>query len=449
MNYAELLASKQRAHRSVGFEPTFTTAAAYPFQRDLIRQATRRGRCAIFAGTGLGKTLMELSWARNVADYSGLPVLLLTPLAVSAQTIREAGKFGISLDGIRVLNYQRLHTVDPDEFGGVVLDESSILKSFDGKFRTALIDAFARTPYRLAATATPAPNDFMELGNHAQFLGVCSYAEMLATWFVHDGGDTSQWRLKGHAQDAFWKWMASWAALIRSPRDLGYVIDGYDLPTLHQIQHVIPADYEDAQRAGSLFPVEAQTLQDRRGASRATIDARADLAASLVNGHDRPVVCWVQLNDEADAVTRRIPGAIEVRGSDDPDDKERKLLAFSDGEFRVLVTKPSIAGFGMNWQHCSDTVFVGLNDSFEQVYQAIRRFWRFGQTREVRAHFVSSELEGAVVANLRRKEEQAEQMAEQMASHVAALTREDVTGSTIMTDTYNPQMKMELPKWMC
>jgi hypothetical protein len=429
----------------------------FPFQADIVRWALRRGRSALFAGTGLGKTLMELSWGHAIHQVAGHDVLHLAPLAVSAQIIREAEKFDIPArlvrtqadcgPGINVTNYQKLDHFDLSRFGGVVLDESSILKSTDGHYRTRLIQECARIPFRLAATATPAPNDFMELGNHAEFLGVMSYTDMLATFFVHDGGETQKWRLKGHAEDEFWKWMASWAVMMRKPSDLGYEDGGFDLPPLTQVQHLVSVDYAPNLETGMLFPMEASSLSQRIAARRDTVAERVATAAALTPS-DRPFVWWCNLNSESAALTKAIPGAVETRGSDSETEKERKLIDFSEGRIRVLVTKPSVAGWGMNWQHCCDTGFVGLNDSFEQVFQAIRRFWRFGQNNSVSVHFIAAETEGAVVANLRRKEADAERMAAAMVMHMADLSSAMVRGSVRDRPNYNPTQPMILPAWL-
>ncbi len=432
-------------------------ADLFDFQRDITAWALRRGRAALFAGTGLGKSLMELSWADAVHKATGKDILHLAPLAVSAQLAREASKFRIGArivkfaadvePGINITNYQKIEHFDLSQFGGVILDESSILKSTDGHYRTKLIEACADIPFRLAATATPAPNDFMELGNHAEFLGVMSYTDMLATFFVHDGGDTQKWRLKGHAETEFWKWLASWAVMIRKPSDLGYANDGYDLPPLHQVQHLVAADYAPSLDTGLLFPMEARTMKERLAARRDTVDERVALAASMTPA-DRPFVWWCNLNAESEKIAAAIDGAVEVRGSDDEADKERKLIDFSEGRIRVLVTKPSICGFGMNWQHCADTGFVGLNDSFEQVYQSIRRFWRFGQTKPVTVHFIAAETEGAVVANLRRKEADADRMAASMVMHMADLSRREVAGTVRTIPDYNPTQPLVLPDFL-
>lgn len=426
-----------------------------PHQRDITRWALRRGRAAIFAGTGLGKTLMELSWAEKVAEYTGKPVIIFAPLAVADQHISEAVKFGIKAQlvaydpsqGIGVTNYQKMEHFDIGSFGGAVLDESSILKNTDGKYRTKLIEECAKVPFRLAATATPAPNDFMELGNHAEFLGVMSYTDMLATFFTHDGGDTQKWRLKGHAENEFWKWMASWAVMLRKPSDLGYDNAGYDLPPLHYHQHTVGVEYAPSMDTGLLFPMEARTLQERIAARRDSVEERVRLSASITPS-DRPFVWWCNLNSEADALEKALPGAVNLQGSDKDDDKRRKLVDFSEGRTRILITKPSIAGFGMNWQHCADTGFVGLNDSFEQVYQAVRRFWRFGQTKPVNVHFIASEMEGATVANLNRKEGDAERMAAAMVMHMADLSSAAVRGSVRDRPDYNPTIPMTIPAWV-
>lgn len=458
MSYAEFLARKRIMDPMTGIAGTVDLPASmFPHQRDIVQWALRRGRAAIFAGTGLGKTLMELAWSENVAEFTGKPVLIFAPLAVASQHIREARKFGIPArivtcqaevgPGINVTNYQKIEHFDLTEFGGVVLDESSILKSTDGKYRTKLIEDCRGIAFRLAATATPAPNDFMELGNHAEFLGVMSYTDMLATFFVHDGGETQKWRLKGHAENEFWKWMASWAVMLRKPSDLGYPNDGYDLPALRYQSHTVSVDYEPSMETGLLFPVEARTLQERIAARRDSVDERVALAASMTPT-DRPFVWWCNLNAESAALTKAIPGAVETKGSDTDEVKERKLADFSEGRTRVLVTKAGVAGFGMNWQHCADTGFVGLNDSFEQVYQAVRRFWRFGQKKPVNVHFIASEMEGAVVANLRRKEADAERMAAAMVAHMADLTSELVRGSARVRPDYNPTIPMTIPAWL-
>ncbi|SMD18573.1 helicase [Rhizobium sp. RU36D] len=427
----------------------------FPHQRDIVKWALRRGRAAVFAGTGLGKTLIELTWSHRVADYTGKPVLLLAPLAVSHQHEREAGTFGIAASvvsargsgAIDISNYQKLDRFDLSQFGGVALDESSILKNVDGHYRTRLIDECSRIPFRLAATATPAPNDFMELGNHAEFLGVMRYTDMLATFFVHDGGDTRSWRLKGHAEDAFWRWMATWAVMLRKPSDLGYSDEGYDLPPLHYHHHQVAADYAPCFETGTLFPMQAKSLSERLAVRRDSVDARVALAASLTP-RDQPHVWWCNLNSEADGLARAIPGAVNLSGADSDAEKERKLKAFSRGEIGTLITKASLTGFGMNWQHCRSTGFVGLNDSWEQIYQALRRFWRFGQTKPVHAHFISDEREGNVVANFRRKDADAERMAEAMVRHMADLSAENVRGLTRDIPDYRPDQPMTIPSWI-
>lgn len=458
VSYLQFLERKRRIDPMTGLAnvPALPDAM-FAFQRDITSWALRRGRAALFAGTGLGKSFMELAWADAIHRVTGRDILHLAPLAVSAQMAREADKFGIvarlarsqseCLAGDNITNYQKLDHFDLSKFGGVILDESSILKSTDGHYRTKLIDVCASIPFRLAATATPAPNDFMELGNHAEFLGVMSYTDMLATFFTHDNGDTQKWRLKGHAEDEFWKWMASWAVMLRRPSDLGYEDGAYQLPPLNQYQHHVAVDYAPSLDTGMLFPMEAASLQERIAARRDTVAERVALAASLTPT-DRPFVWWCNLNAESEALVRAIPGAVETKGSDTDDVKERKLTDFSEGRTRVLITKPSVAGFGMNWQHCADTGFVGLNDSFEQVYQAIRRFWRFGQAKPVNVHFIAAETEGAVVANLRRKEADAERMAAAMVRHMADLSSQQVRGSVRTIPDYNPTQPLVLPDFV-
>ena len=431
----------------------------FPFQRDLVRWTLRRGRAALFADTGLGKTAMQLEWAKHVTDFAAKPVLILAPLAVAAQTQREGERLGINVKicrdgadveaGVNITNYDRIHRFDPADFAGVVLDESSIIKHHDAKTLALLLAAFRDTPFKLAATATPSPNDYTELGTHAEFLGVCTRTEMLSEFFCHDGGDTSVWRLKGHARGAFWRWVSTWAALLRKPSDLGYDDAGYDLPELRIQQHTIPADVAQVRAQGLLFAEPAKTLTERRAARTASLPQRVLRCAETVLAEpDESWVIWCELNAEADALADAIPGAVEIRGSDEPLLKEQRLVAFARGEFRVLITKPSIAGFGLNWQHAARMAFVGVKDSYESYYQSIRRCWRFGQKRPVHVHVFASELEGEVVANLRRKEKDAIAMAEQLSAETRDAVRAEVRGQTRSTNNYAPSVAMTTPAWM-
>lgn len=412
--YADFITSKLRPVGDAGFEADVSDAL-YPFQADIARWALRKGRAAVFADCGLGKTPIQLQWAQQVSERG--PVLILAPLAVGAQTVREGEKFDVQVtqcrepddvrEGVNVTNYERFQRFADMEWAGVVLDESSILKAFDGKTRSELTSWAQRIPYRLCCTATPSPNDYEELGGHSEFLGVLPRRVMLAEFFVNDGLEAAHWRLKGHAGGAFWKWVASWSRALRSPADLGYPDDGFALPPLNVETISVDADAVSDDR---LFAVPVATMMERRQARRESITQRSAIVADIVNGSSEAWVVWCDLNAESDALARAIPDAVEVRGSDHPDDKEAALLAFTRGDARVIVTKPSIAGWGLNWQHCANVAFAGLSDSYEQYYQAVRRCWRFGQTRPVRVVIVASNREQAVLENVRRKERQASEM---------------------------------------
>jgi len=384
----------------------------HPWQRDLVVWAARTRRAALWADTGLGKTFMMIEWAR----LSGATSLIVAPLAVCAQTVREAAKLGVTATFVRdgsgiagpgmwVTNYERVASIDTNQIDAVALDESSILKQSTGKTRTMLIEHFAGVPARLACSATPAPNDPEELTNQAEFLGRMARNHMLAAYFVHDQINAGGYRLKGHALRPMIDWMTTWAVAIRRPSDIGGSDDGYDLPGLDVIPHYVDAHIE---ADGQLFATDLGGVSGRAQVRRQTLDARVAEAARLVNAESGdPWVLWVGMNDEADAIAAAIPGAVNVHGSLDADEKARLLLGFADGDYRVLITKPSIASMGMNWQHCARMAFVGLGDSYEQYYQAIRRCYRYGQSRVVHAHIVLSELESQIADNVARKERQA------------------------------------------
>lgn len=464
-DYSTFIETKSPRDAATGLSTIPTLPASLkPFQRAIVEWALRRGRAALFEATGLGKTLQQLAWARAVADHEHAPVLVLTPLAVAEQTVAEAAHFGISnvayaadkrkIAAITVTNYERFEKFDIRQFCGVVLDESGILKSHDGATRALLTEACADLPWRLCCTATPAPNDYTELGQHAEFLGVMRAAEMLSMFFVHDGSIRANadagadgWRLKRHAQKAFWAWLASWSVMIRSPEDLGFDGAEYVLPELRYHQVTVPAEYTPT--AGMLFPIEASTLSERIGVRRDSAAARVDAAVRIVEREpEMSWLIWCHLNAEADTIERRLSRSLQVKGAHPVSTKVERLLGFKRAEPLYLVTKPSIAGHGLHWAHCSRQIMVGLTDSFEELFQAVRRCWRFGQTKPVDVYLVASELEGAVVANLRRKEANFDAMLDAMSGHMRDLMRETVLRGRNATSDYSPSVPMELPSWM-
>src|SRR3990167_174560 len=441
--YAEFIERKTQLGGMHGFEPKWMPEFLFPFQAQLVEWALAKGRGAIFADCGLGKTPMQLVWSENVRQHTGKPVLILTPLAVSYQTEAEARKFGIEAAtsrngnpaaGITITNYDRLHHFRREDYGGVVCDESSAIKSFDGVRRAMVTDFVRKTPYRLLCTATAAPNDYIELGTSSEALGYLGYMDMLSRFFTNkeksaklrrpgrwqtargDDGQLSHvdgWRFKGHAEDAFWRWVSSWARAMRKPSDYGFDDDGFVLPNLEHRQHVVTAR---TPREDTLFDLPANGIREEREESRRTIDERCELVAALLS--DAPVaVAWCQLNAEGDLLTRLIDGAVQISGPDDPERKEEVLAAFSRGEIRVLVTKPIIGAWGLNWQHCNRMTFFPSH-SYEQYYQAVRRCWRFGQPRPVLVDIVTTEGGSAALKNLTRKASQADRMFEALVAHM-------------------------------
>lgn len=420
-SYQDFLASKKKAVVAVG--PAIDAGDVHPtlhdWQAEIVRWSVRQGRAAVFADCGLGKTFMQLEWARLIADTT----LIVAPLSVARQTVRESHKLDqevryvrtgseVSGPGVWITNYEMVDQFDPDAFGAVVLDESSILKNVEGSTRRKLTEGFASVPYRLACTATPAPNDVAELCNHAEFLGAMPRNEMLAAFFVHD---EIGWRPKGHASGPMFEWMATWSVALRRPSDIGYDDDGYDLPALSIIPEVVDIDLE---ADGQLFPTELGGIGGRSKVRRATLDARCERAAELCIGSADQWIVWCGLNDEASTVAKLIgPDAVNVEGAWTPDAKAEALEAFQDGRIRVLVTKTSIAGFGMNFQNAHKMAFVGLSDSYESYYQAIRRCWRFGQQHPVDAHVIVSTLEQQIVDNVRRKEDEASTVTAQLVNY--------------------------------
>lgn len=450
--YAEFLASKAPVGHGSGVEARDLPGHLFDFQQACVAFALRQGRSGCFLDTGLGKTRVQLEWASQAAAASNGRALILTPLAVARQIEREGLSLGYDVrvirdqsearEGVNVCNYDRMEKLEPAAFGAVSLDESSILKSFTGKTTRALIEAFAGHRFKMAATATPAPNDHMELGNHAEFLSIMPASEMLMRWFINDTAEASQkWRLKGHAEHSFWNWMASWSRMASSPADMGFDGSRYALPAMKVIRHRAHGDAKPM--AGSLFTLEtsATAIHDLK---RQTSGARADAVALQVNASADAWVIWCDTDNEADALMKRVPDAIEVRGSHPVEKKEERLAAFASGQARVLITKPSICGYGLNWQHCARMAFVGRSFSYEAWYQAVRRCWRFGQTREVEAHIIVAEGEDQIGRVIDRKADDHERMKRAM----AAAMRRAVDTDALVKVPYTPTHEGRLPSWL-
>lgn len=423
--YKKFLESKIQRVSEAGFDVNESSLNQYlfDFQRYIVKKALKMGKYAVFADCGLGKTLMQLEWARHVSEYTGKPVLILCPLAVAVQTIKEGEKFGIRVhkhqpgfygEGIHITNYDQLENVNTEQFSGVVLDESGIIKNHEGATKNAVIEAFKDTPYKLACTATPSPNDFMELGNHSEFLNIMPRNEMLAMYFVHDGGETSKWRLKGHSEKIFWQWVASWAVMLTKPSDIGFNADGYDLPALNYIEKQIVTPKRDN---GTLFNDVAVSATDFNGELRFTKVERMSEVIDIVNNSDETFIIWIKHNEEGEYLMRLIPDAVEVKGSDSIDYKEKTLLGFADGKHRVLITKSKIAQYGLNFQNCHNQIFASLDFSFESLYQSIRRSYRFGQKNEVNIYIVTTDTMQNVIQAIQNKQRQFENMQRELSKH--------------------------------
>lgn len=451
LNYEDFLKNKAFVIESTGIkiDNDDLNPNLFDFQKDIVRWALAKGRAAIFADCGLGKTLMQLEWAEKVRIKTKSKVLIVAPLAVAVQTKSEGEKFGIGVnicasqadvmpDMINITNYEKLDHFVANEFIAVVLDESSILKSYSGKVRNQIINCFNKVPFKLACTATPAPNDYMELGNHSEFLGVMTRAEMLSMFFVHDGGQTSKWRLKGHAQDLFWKWISSWCVVVDNPEKLGYISVNYELPKLTIEQIIVDGDE----------PInEALSLTERRNARKESLEMRCKVAAELVNNSNEQWLVWCDLNDEANLLNKLITGSKNVQGSDKPEYKTQTMFEFADGNLKCLITKSKIAGYGMNWQNCHNMIFVGLSDSFESYYQAVRRCWRFGQEHEVNGYIIISAKEGTVKSNIERKQADNERFKQELIELTKDITTRELKSTCRISTPYNPTIELKLPKW--
>lgn len=454
MNYEEFLKTKEYHYDNTGFDiSTYElNSNMFDFQKAIVRWALKKGRCALFLDTGLGKSICQLEFANQVCKHENGKALILAPLAVSKQTKSEGEKFGIDVnicrnqsdvkDGINITNYEMLHAFDPDEFCCVVLDESSILKSFMGKVSNEIIDMFRFTKYKLACTATPSPNDFQELGTHSAFLNVMSHSEMLATFFINDAKE-GQWRMKKHAEQKFWEWLSTWAMVVKNPKDIGFPDDRYNLPKLH-IKNVI---IDGKVHKGSLLPTVAKTLQDRRVARKESMIDRVNKTKELIQNMDSCLV-WVDYNDESSLVKKAIDGIVEVKGSDSSEHKEKSMLGFADGSIKYLVSKPSICGFGMNFQKCHNMIFCGLSDSYEKFYQAVRRCYRFGQTEEVNVYVILSNSELSVLNNIKRKQDQHERMSINMVSKTSEILKHEIHNTKRLTEKYIANELVKIPEWV-
>lgn len=452
-DYERFLQDKENSMVSSGFtvDRARLNKSAFEFQKDIITWALEKGKAAILTGCGTGKTLMQCEWARNVCDHTGGNVLIIAPLSVVEQTRREALKFGIGditvcrsgddvRPGINITNYEMIQHFDAYAFDGVVLDESSILKSFTSKSQEILTAMFAKTPYKLLCTATIAPNDYTEIGTSCEFLGIMSRTEMLATYFTHDGKDTSKWRLKKAAEPKFWQWFATWAIYFENPAELGYSSKGYELPPLHINTIITKSQLKELE----LIPTMAETLQERREARKESINDRIAEVKKKCDGSTDQWLVWCDFNYEADMLKKALD-CTEVRGSDEPEYKAKASLDFADGNIRVLVSKPTIFGFGSNFQKCHNMIFCGLSDSYEQFYQAIRRSWRFGQNKPVNVYVMISERELNVLDNIKAKQRRMDVMQHKMTELMKDVTLAEIKHTTRITETYKPATKMLLP----
>lgn len=454
MDYQDFLLSNTQRGADQGFAPVFMPDFLFDFQKHVVEWAVRKGRAAVFADCGLGKTPMGLTWAANVNQKTGKPVLYLTPLAVGAQTAREAEKFGIEASHSRngstagriiITNYERLHYFNPADFAGVVCDESSILKSFAGARKQEITAFMRQVEYRLLQTATAAPNDYIELGTSSEALGYLGHIDMLNRFFKNDlnnsaqgrmRGEVIKWRLKGHAEIPFWRWVCSWAIAIRRPSDLGFNDDRFVLPPLNEVEHLVDTD---KLLDGMLFALPAVGLKEQRQERRQTVEERCGAVANLVNNTGRPALVWCHLNDEGDQLESLIPDAVQVSGSDSDDRKEERLEAFATGKARVLITKPKIGAWGLNFQHCNHVTFFPSH-SFEQYYQAVRRCWRFGQQHPVKVDIITTEGERGVMQNLQRKAEQADQMFSRLV--------DEMNNAQSIVKVNHMTKKVEVPVWL-
>ena len=446
MTYEEFLKTKELERIEAGFDikPSRLNKALFPYQRDIVSWALKKGKAAIFSDCGTGKTIMQLEFANQVCKYTKGNALIIAPLAVVEQTQHEGDKFGIKVNicrtsedvkkGINITNYEMLEHFSSSDFQCVVLDESSILKSFTSSTRNLLIDKFQMTPYRLACTATPSPNDHSELGNHAEFLGIMSRTEMLATYFIHDGSNTSSWRLKGYGEKKFWEWVATWAVCVRNPADLGYSTEGYVLPELNIIEHITksePLEYELVAR-------RAESLSERREARKESLHDRIAVARQLIDESNDNWLVWCDYNIESETLHKEIKDSVEVQGSDTPEFKAHTAIEFSEDKIKALISKPSIYGFGMNFQNCHQVIFCGLSDSYEQFYQAVRRCWRYGQKNAVNVHIIMSEAELNVLDNIKKKQAQMDQLQNNMIQLMHEVTMSEIKHTTRITTEYIP-----------
>lgn len=466
--YDEFLASKQLVAQPSGFDVPVSelNSTLFDWQRQLDWLSLRRGKSAIFADCGLGKSPMQLEYGLQVHRHTNKPVLIVAPLAVSRQTAQdEAPKFGIPITlckeqadvqpGLNITNYERIHHFRASDFAAIILDESSILKGgIDSKTYQQLVTNFKDTPYKLACTATPAPNDFLELLAHIEFLGLMDGNAVKASFFTHDGGNTKQWALRPHAEEAFWRFVASWSVMLRSPYDIGYDGSAYVLPVLNRYNGVVSIEHQaDASDGAQMmlpgFIKPARTMSERRNARKLSLTDRVQMTAEIVASKpDQQWVVWCNLNEEGEALTKALPGAIEVAGKHDDEVKADRMLAFAHGDIQVLVTKPKIAGRGMNWQNCSNTVVCGLSDSYEDLYQLERRHWRFGQKNPVDVWIVTSELDENVVKNIARKQAQHDRMMNQMVDQMQSAMLEAIHGTQNRYDPYDPKMPIQFPQWL-